>query len=160
MDKNFIDDIVLRRKSKKESFKLNFPDLCTKGANIEELAEKTFRKKHNLEYFQALMEEVHHQENKMISWNKEISEKHLVDLIEHLEEKVYKEDNTKMSVLNTIVNSIKELNIMNGLDEVKINVKSDPIKIIGFNNLKSFDDNGNIIDGEIVEPKQIEGKDE
>lgn len=156
MDKEFIDDIAINRMTKEESFRKNFPDLCEEQKDIEKLAEKRFNKKLNIEYYNALMEEVRNQENKMTEWTREEATRDLIEVKNALKDDIMKNGNRKQAVLMAYLQAIKELNLMNGYNEVNITSKNESIKIIGFNYLKEVDDNGKIIDVEDNNIKKIE----
>ena len=160
MDKEFIDDIAINRMTKEESFVKNFPDLISQDKDITKLAEKRFNNKQNLEYYNALMEEVRNQENKMTEWTREDATRDLIAIKEALKTDILENGKRTQAILMAYIQSIKELNLMNGFNEVNITSKNESIKIIGFNYLKDIDENGTIVDGEIKEVKQLEQKDD
>ena len=155
IDKEFIDDIAINGLSKVEAFEKYFAEKCVDGADIEKLAERKFNQKHNAEYYKAIMEEVHHQELKMSEWTRDMATKDLIEVKEALKKDIMKGGNRKQAVLMAYLQSIKELNLMNGYNETNVNVNMPPMTFIGFDGFDKIDNN-DVIDIDTTEVKEIE----
>lgn len=155
MDKEFIDDIAINKKTKEESFRLHFPDLCVEGKDIATLADRRFKRKDNLEYYNAILDEVREKEEDLIDWTRQDSLRDLIFIKEKLKTDLENGKRTQAIIMGYI-QSIKEMNLMQGFNEVNINSKSESIKIIGFNYLKGVDESGKIVDVENSEVKNLD----
>ena len=96
---------------------------------ISHAAQKMFFLPHVYSYYNALMEEVRDKAAGKALWTKEIAEKKLLKLVEQAEEEIYgdpdngvKGNRITMSRLNAIILPVKELNLMNGLNQTNMNV--------------------------------------
>lgn len=97
---------------------------------IKNSAEKMFYLPHVYSYYNALMEEARDKAAGKALWTKELAEKKLLKLVEQAEHEIYGDPDTgasgariTMSRLNAIILPVKELNLMNGLNQTNINTQ-------------------------------------
>lgn len=96
---------------------------------ISNAAQKMFFLPHVYSYYNALMEDVRDKAVGKALWTKEIAEKKLLKLVEQAEQEIYGDPETgapgariTMSRLNAIILPVKELNLMNGLNQTNVNM--------------------------------------
>lgn len=128
--REFIHLIVYNGLTREEAYaQVNSDTLDDKNrTRIKNAAEKMFFLPHVYSYYNALMEEARDKAAGKALWTKERAEKKLIQLVEKAEEEIYGNDATgqsgariTMSRLNAIILPIKELNLMNGLNQTNIN---------------------------------------
>ena len=161
LDVGFVDDIQVSGLSKEDSFRKHFPEEC-EGKNEEEitaLATKKLNKKKNNEYYVARAKQFEMQEKDKAEWNREVFNQKATSLLDSLYKRAMdtNKPNEKLAVLKTITDLMKELNLVNGLQENKITVNVNPIRPVETANvLKTYDENGNIVDADFQEVKNEE----
>ena len=96
---------------------------------ISRAAKSMFFLPHVYSYYNALMEEARDKATGKALWTKEVAEKKLLRLVEQAEEEIYgdpdkgiKGNRITMSRLNAIILPVKELNLMNGLNQTNVNM--------------------------------------
>jgi hypothetical protein len=152
VDIEFMDLIQAQGMDKVDAYLKCFPSKC-EGKTEEEvadLADKRFKRKDNLTYYEARQQELSVVEKEKMEWNIEVANKKMMKMLDHLEKKVYDDSNEKMAVLATVTNLYKELNLINGVNVNDKKFKENPIIFVGLDQLKKkkIDDEGNIIDVE------------
>ena len=104
--------------------------------SIRVAASKLFNTPHIQNYYQAVMEEIRDNETKKGVWTKEVATEKLMNLIERAEKDIYDDDKQiTMSRLNAILLPIKELNLMNGLNQTNLNIDGQVVQIVGENDI-------------------------
>lgn len=108
--------------------------------SIRVCAAKTFHLPHVHNYYQAVMEEIRDNEVKKGVWNKEVATEKLMNLIERAEQEIYGDGENApkqitMSRLNAIMLPVKELNLMNGLNQTNLNIDGQVVQICGENEI-------------------------
>lgn len=104
--------------------------------SIRVAASKLFHTPHIQNYYQAVMEEIRDNETKKGVWTKEVATEKLMNLIERAEKDIYDDDKQiTMSRLNAILLPIKELNLMNGLNQTNLNIDGQVVQIVGENDI-------------------------
>lgn len=104
--------------------------------SIRVAASKLFNTPHIQNYYQAVMEEIRDNETKKGVWTKEVATEKLMNLIERAEKDIYTDDKQiTMSRLNAILLPIKELNLMNGLNQTNLNIDGQVVQIVGENDI-------------------------
>lgn len=96
---------------------------------IRSAANSMFFRPHVYNYYQALMEEIRDKDTNKAIWTKEVATQKLMRLIEAAESDLYGDPangispgKITMSRLNAIVLPVKELNMMNGLNNTNVNL--------------------------------------
>ena len=130
-EREFIHQIVYQGLPREEAYatvsEVEFTEENKK--KIKSLANSMFFRPHVYNYYQALMEEIRDKDTSKAIWTKEVATKKLMRLIEAAEEDLYgdpvngvKPKQITMSRLNAIVLPVKELNLMNGLNNTNVNL--------------------------------------
>lgn len=155
LDIGFIDDIQVNGLDKVDSFKKHFPTECDGKSEeeITELASKRIKRGKNEEYYLAKAKQFEIQEKEKAEWNREVFNKKATSLLDSLYSRAMdaEKPNEKMAVLKTITDLMRELNLVNGLQENKITQVINPIQIVNINKLKTYDEDGNIVDADYKE---------
>ena len=153
VDIGYIDDILINGLDKVDSFKKHFPTEC-EGKNddeIKELASRRLKKGKNGEYYLARAGQYEQQEQEKLEWNREKALATITPLLNELLDRIYK-GSAKMSELSTAKELIKELDTISGLQNKTVTLNVNPIAPINeTKKLKTYDENGNIIDGDFTE---------
>lgn len=136
--RNFVHNIVYSGLSKEEAFAEAHNEVLTEDnrKNLRDRASRLFYQPHVNSYYHACMEEIRDKDVKKGIWTKEVSTDKLLRLIERAEEDIY--DNNKqltMSRLNAILLPVKELNLMNGLNQNNVNFEGCIVQIRGEDNI-------------------------
>lgn len=141
--REFIHLIVYQGLSREEAYAQSHK-VSLKDTPIEKLrsrASNAFYTPHVNNYYHALMEEVRDNDVKKAVWTKDVATEKLMRLIERAEEDLYGVDKDgnpvgnqmqlTMGRLNAIVLPVKELNLMNGLNQTNVNVEGCIVQITG-----------------------------
>lgn len=155
LDQKYIDLIQIEGLDKVESFKKCFPAECEGKSeeDIIELASKRLKRGKNEEYYVAKSKQFELQEKEKAEWNREVFNQKATSLLNSLYDRAIDNNrpNEKMAVLKTITDLMRELNLVNGLQENRTTQIINPIQIVNVNKLKTYDENGNIVDGDFTE---------
>lgn len=153
LNQQFVEDIIMHNMPKGMAFEKHFPEKCVDKTEeeIEALAEKKLKEKENAEFYALRAKGIEEQEESKRIWTTELFNKKAIEYAELLEKKIFKEGNEKMAVNVNYINILKELNLVNGLQERKVTMNVNPIQITFGQGLAQIDDKGNIIDGECKE---------
>lgn len=136
--REFIDLMVYQGLDRMEAYaQANNRVITDENYNsIRAAASKSFYTPHIKNYYDALMEEIRDTEVKKGVWTKEVATEKLVRLIEKAEQDIYGDEfndpkQLTMSRMNAIILPIKELNLMNGLNQTNINMDGCLVQIHG-----------------------------
>lgn len=156
LDQRYVDLIQIEGLDKVESFKKCFPTECEGKTEEEimELASKRLKRGKNEEYYVAKAKQFELQEKDKAEWNREVFNKKATSLLDSLYDRAMNTEkpNEKLSVLKTITDLMKELNLVNGLQENKITINVNPIAPVeAKEKLKTYDEDGNIVDADYLE---------
>jgi len=145
--REFIHLIVYQGLTKEEAF-AHSHQISFANTPIEKLrprATRAFYTPHINSYYHSLMEEVRARETKKAVWTKEVATEKLMRLIERAEKDLYGVDKNgnrvgnemqlTMGRLNAIVLPVKELNLMNGLNQTNVNLEGCIVQISGEENI-------------------------
>ena len=129
--REFIHFIVFSGRTREEAYEqMNSETLDDETrTRISRAAKSMFFLPHVYSYYNALMEEARDKATGKALWTKEVAEKKLLRLVEQAEEEIYgdpdngvKGHRITMSRLNAIILPVKELNLMNGLNQTNVNM--------------------------------------
>ena len=130
-EREFIHQIVYQGLPREEAYasvsEMEFTE--DNKTKIRSQANSMFFRPHVYNYYQALMEEIRDKDTSKAIWTKEVATEKLVKLIEAAESDLYGDPakgiapkQITMSRLNAIVLPVKELNLMNGLNNTNVNL--------------------------------------
>ena len=129
--REFIHLIVYNGLTREEAYaQMNGETLDDESrTRISRAAKSMFFLPHVYSYYNALMEEARDKATGKALWTKEVAEKKLLRLVEQAEEEIYGDpdkgiqgNRITMSRLNAIILPVKELNLMNGLNQTNLNM--------------------------------------
>lgn len=139
IERYFVKDIVNNGLTPAESYSKNFGIEMTpdNGDLLKRKAQMYLKRANIRSYYDGLMEDVRDYETKKAVWTKEVATEKLMKVIERAENDLYNDEKPiTMSRLNAILQPIKELNLMNGLNQTNVNVDAAQlVQFVGEDNI-------------------------
>lgn len=136
--REFVHNIVNQGMDKVDSYCLVMGiNKCRQ--NIREVTDKAKKEllKPNVNaYYIGLLNEVREKEQGKAIWTRELATEKLIKLAEKAEQEIYENgEKITMSRMNAILQPIKELNLMNGYNQINNKVEGTLVQIFGEDDL-------------------------
>lgn len=136
--REFVHNIVNQGMSREDSYCLVM-GITRSRQNEKEIVEKSRKEllKPNVNaYYIGLLEEVREKEQGKAMWTRELATEKLIRLAERAEQEIYDNgEKITMSRMNAILQPIKELNLMNGYNQINNKVEGTLVQIFGEDDL-------------------------
>ena len=136
--REFVHNIVNQGMSREDSYCLVM-DIKRCRQNEREITQKATREllKPNVNaYYIGLLEEVREKEQGKALWTRELATEKLLRLAERAEQEIYQNgEKITMSRMNAILQPVKELNLMNGYNQINNKVEGTLVQIFGEDDL-------------------------
>lgn len=138
--REFVHLIVHKSMSKEDAYCIAFNvENCRKNKSmVSQESTKELKRPNVNAYYTALLSDVTEKEEGKALWTREVATERLIKLIDRAEKEVYGDEkngiepkNITMSRLNAIMLPIKELNQMNGYNQINTKIEGTLVQIVG-----------------------------
>ncbi len=136
--REFVHNIVNQGMNREDAYCLaKGITLCRQNAReVTEKAKKELLKPNVNAYYIGLLDEVREKEQGKAIWTRELATQKLLKLAERAEQEIYDNgEKITMSRMNAILQPIKELNLMNGYNQINNKVEGTLVQIFGEDDL-------------------------